>query len=500
MDKRGSGILLHITSLPSPFGIGDLGPGAYRFADFLLETNQQYWQILPLRPTDPMSGNSPYSSISASAGNTLLISPDLLIDSGFLMKDDVAAPPSFPDQRCDYATVVPYKMNLFSLAYERFKTNKNEKNFYEEFCLSHKDWLEDFARFVVIKNHNNGQVWSEWPRGLRDRNPKDLAKIENDLHDEIEREKFLQYLFFKQWLSLRHYCNERGIKFIGDIPIYVRYDSVDVWTNTDLFKLDKEKRPLSVAGVPPDYFSKTGQLWGNPIYRWDVLKKTGFKWWLQRIAQNLQLVDLLRIDHFRGFVGFWEVPASEETAINGVWVKAPAADFFKSLLKKFPVDSFIAEDLGLITDDVREIMIQFGFQGMRVLLFAFGEDLPSHPYLPHNYIPACVVYTGTHDNNTAMGWFDNELTSQDRKRLFNYLGREISGDQVSKELIRLAMMSVAITVVTPMQDILNLGEEMRMNRPSVAKGNWEWRLLPDQLNPASVAWLREMTYVYGRQA
>ena len=500
MDKRGSGILLHITSLPSPFGIGDLGPWAYRFVDFLLETKQQYWQIMPLTPTDLMSGNSPYSSISASAGNTLLISLELLIDPGFLTKEDVASPPSFPDQHTDYAAVIPYKMGLFNLAYERFKMNKNEKDSYEKFCSSHKDWLEDFARFVVIKNRYNGQVWSEWPRGLRDRNPKDLVKIENDFRDEIEREKFLQYLFFKQWLSFRRHCNERGIKLIGDIPIYVNYDSVDVWTHANLFKLDREKRPLSAAGVPPDYFSKTGQLWGNPIYRWDILKKTGFKWWIQRIAHNLQLVDVLRIDHFRGFVGFWEVPSVEETAINGKWVKAPAVDFFTALLKNFPVDSFIAEDLGLITDDVREIMSRFGFQGMRVLLFAFGEDLPTHPYLPHNYIPACVVYTGTHDNNTARGWFDGEITPQGRQRLFRYLGREISGDQVSKELIRLAMMSVANTVITPMQDVLNLGEEMRMNRPSVARGNWEWRLLTDQLNPASVDWLREMTYVYGRQA
>ena len=500
MDKRGSGILLHITSLPSPFGIGDLGPWAHRFIDFLSQAKQRYWQILPLSLTDLMGGNSPYNSVSAFAGNILLISPELLVDSGYLTTEDIASSPAFPDGSCDYASVIPYKMKLFHIAYERFKMNNNKKNSYGEFCSSHKDWLNDFARFVVIKNHNNGRVWSEWPMGLRDRNPHDLAKIDNDFRSEIEREKFLQYLFFKQWLSLKRYCNEKGIKFVGDIPIYVNYDSVDVWTHTNLFKLDREKKPSSVAGVPPDYFSKTGQLWGNPIYRWDVHKKTGFKWWLQRIAHNLKLVDVLRIDHFRGFVGFWEVPSTEETAINGKWVKAPAADFFTALLKNFSVDSFIAEDLGLITDDVREITSRFGFQGMRVLLFAFGEDLPTHPYLPHNYVPNCIVYTGTHDNNTARGWFDKESPLQDKQRLFRYLGREISSDQVSKELVRLAMMSIANTVITPMQDILNLGEETRMNRPSVAKGNWEWRLLPDQLNPDPVDWLPEMTYVYGRQA
>jgi len=498
MNKRGSGILLHITSLPSPFGIGDLGPWAYRFADFLSQTKQRYWQILPLTPTDLISGNSPYNSISASAGNTLLISPDMMVASGFLTKEDIAAPPGFPDGRCDYAAVIPYKMRLFHLAYERFKMNKHERNPYEEFCSLQKEWLEDFALFVVIKNHCNRQAWSEWTKGLRDRSPEDLAKIKNDCYDEIEREKFLQYLFFKQWFSLKQYCNERGIKFIGDIPIYVNFDSADVWTHTKIFKLDKVKKPLSVAGVPPDYFSNTGQLWGNPIYRWDVLKATGFKWWFQRIAHNLQIVDVLRIDHFRGFVAFWEVPSTEKTAVNGEWVKAPAVDFFTSLLKKFPGDSFIAEDLGVITSDVREIMNRFGFQGMRILLFAFGEDLPTHPYLPHNYVLNCIVYTGTHDNNTARGWFDNETSPQDRQRLFRYLGNEVSGEQVPKKLIRLAMMSVANTVITPMQDILSLGEEARMNRPSVTDGNWEWRLLSDQLSPASVSWLREITEMYAR--
>ncbi|MFH1025056.1 MAG: 4-alpha-glucanotransferase [Nitrospirota bacterium] len=498
MNKRGSGILLHITSLPSPFGIGDLGPWAYRFADFLSQTKQRYWQILPLTPTDLISGNSPYNSISASAGNTLLISPDMMVASGFLTKEDIAAPPGFPDGRCDYAAVIPYKMRLFHLAYERFKMNKHERNPYEEFCSLQKEWLEDFALFVVIKNHCNRQAWSEWTKGLRDRSPEDLAKIKNDCYDEIEREKFLQYLFFKQWFSLKQYCNERGIKFIGDIPIYVNFDSADVWTHTKIFKLDKVKKPLSVAGVPPDYFSNTGQLWGNPIYRWDVLKATGFKWWFQRIAHNLQIVDVLRIDHFRGFVAFWEVPSTEKTAVNGTWVKAPAVDFFTTLLKKFPVDSFIAEDLGVITSDVREIMNRFGFQGMRILLFAFGEDLPTHPYLPHNYVLNCIVYTGTHDNNTARGWFDNETSPQDRQRLFRYLGNEVSGEQVPKKLIRLAMMSVANTVITPMQDILSLGEEARMNRPSVTDGNWEWRLLSDQLSPASVSWLREITEMYAR--
>lgn len=498
MNKRGSGILLHITSLPSPFGVGDLGPWAYRFADFLSQTKQSYWQILPLNPTDQTSGNSPYNSNSAFAGNTLLISPELLIESGFLTKKDIDAIPLFPNERCDYSSVIPYKVQLFHQAYKRFKTNKIERNTYEEFCTQNGEWLEDFALFVVMKNHFNGKAWSEWKEGLRDRNPEDLEKIRNNFYDELDREKFLQYLFFKQWFSLKRYCNEKGIKLIGDIPIYVNYDSVDVWTNTDIFKLDEEKKPLFSAGVPPDYFSKTGQLWGNPIYRWDVLQRTGFKWWFQRIAHNFQLFDIVRIDHFRGFVAFWEVPANEKTAINGYWVAVPAAEFFTALLEKFPTISLIAEDLGFITPDVKEIMNHFGFPGMRILLFAFGEDLPTHPYLPHNYIPNCIVYTGTHDNNTVRGWFKNETTPQDRQRLFRYLGSKVSVGQLPKKLIRLAMMSIANTVIIPMQDILGLGEEARMNRPSTTIGNWEWRLLPDQLTSSHAEMLLELTYTYGR--
>ncbi len=498
MNKRGSGILLHITSLPSPFGVGDLGPWAYRFADFLSQTKQSYWQILPLNPTDQTSGNSPYNSNSAFAGNALLISPELLIESGFLTKKDIDAIPLFPNERCDYSSVIPYKVQLFHQAYKLFKTNKIERNTYEEFCTQNGEWLEDFALFVVMKNHFNGKAWSDWKEGLRDRNPEDLEKIRNNFYDELEREKFLQYLFFKQWFALKNYCNERGIKFIGDIPIYVNYDSVDVWTNTDIFKLDEEKKPLFSAGVPPDYFSKTGQLWGNPIYRWDVLQRTSFKWWFQRIAHNFQLFDIVRIDHFRGFVAFWEVPANEKTAINGHWVAVPAAEFFTALLEKFPTISLIAEDLGFITPDVKEIMNHFGFPGMRILLFAFGEDLPTHPYLPHNYIPNCIVYTGTHDNNTVRGWFKNETTPQDRQRLFRYLGSKVPGKHLHKALIRLAMMSIANTVIIPMQDILGLGEEARMNRPSTTMGNWEWRLLPCQLSSSHAEMLLELTYTYRR--
>jgi len=498
MNKRGSGILLHITSLPSPFGIGDLGPEAFRFADFLAQTKQSYWQVLPLTPTDQWGGNSPYSSLSAFAGNTLLISPEFLIESGFLTKGDISEIPSFPDKRCDYALVIPHKKQLLDCAYERFKTSKKEGDSYEAFCNGNEEWLEDFALFIVIRNHLGGKGWWEWEKGLRDRSSKPLENIKSNFYDEIEREKFLQYLFFKQWFSLKAYCNEKGIQIIGDIPIYVNYDSVDVWTHPEIFKLDEEKRLLSVSGVPPDYFSKTGQLWGNPIYRWEILQETGFEWWFERISHNLRLFDILRIDHFRGFVAFWEVPSNEGTAINGRWVKSPAVKFFTALLQKFPAHSFIAEDLGLITPDVKKIMKRFGFPGMRVLQFAFSEDLPTHPYLPHNYIPETIVYTGTHDNNTIKGWFENETTPEDRQRLSKYLGKEVSPEKLPKELIRLALMSVANTVIIPMQDILGLGEEARMNHPSISQGNWQWRFLADQLLPSHAEMLLEFTYIYGR--
>jgi 4-alpha-glucanotransferase len=498
MNTRGSGILLHITSLPSPFGIGDLGPQAYKFAEFLFQAQQSYWQVLPLNPTDQACGNSPYSSISAYAGNTMLISPELLLDAGFLTDEDVAEVPQFPASRCDYSTVIPYKVELLRRAYNRFKVTGIERAAFNDFCVRHRDWLDDYALFVVIKNLNEGKIWNEWAEAFRDRDAKSLKHIKNDCRDEVECEQFLQYLFFKQWLSLKTYCNERGIRIIGDIPIYVNFDSADVWMNTGIFKLDKEKKPLCAAGVPPDYFSATGQLWGNPVYRWEVLAKTKFKWWLQRIAHNLTLIDVLRIDHFRGFVAFWEVPAPEKTAVNGTWVAAPATAFFNALVKKFPSIPLIAEDLGLITDDVREVMKRFGFPGMKVLQFAFGEDLPTHPYLPHNYLRDCVVYTGTHDNNTTRGWFEHEATPEEKVRLSEYLGREISAEEVSISLIQLAMMSAANTAIFPLQDILGLGEDARMNRPSTARGNWEWRCTADQNSTSAREKLLALTRTYGR--
>jgi len=496
---RASGILQHITSLPSPFGIGDMGPGAYHFADFLYREKQSYWQVLPLNPTDQACGNSPYSSISAYAGNTLLISPQILLHEGLLSAADIAAIPDFPVARCDYGAVISHKEKILDLAYERFKRSGNQKSACAQFCAEQKEWLDDYALFVVTKKYHSGIAWSEWDTNLRDRQAKALKRINADFRDSVEREKYLQYLFFEQWRNLKTYCNERGVALIGDIPIYVSYDSADVWTNTDLFKLTEDRKPECVAGVPPDYFSRTGQLWGNPVYCWEALKKTKFRWWLQRIAHNLQLFDVLRIDHFRGFVAYWEVAAAEQTAVNGSWVEAPAAEFFSSLEKRFPDVRIIAEDLGIITPDVKQIMQECGFPGMKVLQFAFSEDLPEHPYLPHNYQQNCVAYTGTHDNNTSRGWFEHEAFPDDRQRLFRYCGRELSGADVPAELIRLAMMSAANVVIIPMQDVLALGAEARMNRPSTARENWEWRLAQEQLNAPAGDLLHEFTHIYGRE-
>jgi 4-alpha-glucanotransferase len=497
MKRRGSGILLHITSLPSPFGIGDMGPGAYRFVDFLAKGGQSYWQILPINPTDPACYNSPYHSVSAYAGNPLLISPEILAQEGLIEERDIDKVKNFSDTEVDYESIITFKEEILAIAYERFKSIKSNYD-YERFCIKNSYWLEDYATFKAFKREFNENCWTEWPREFRDRIPEALQNISEEIKERIDRERFIQFCFYKQFTSLKNYCHQKGIHIIGDLPIYVIHDSCDTWKDPDIFKLDGDKRPYVVAGVPPDYFSKTGQLWGNPIYRWDILKERGYEFWKKRIAHNLKLFDFIRIDHFRGFVAYWEVPASETTAINGRWVKAPAMDFFNTIVKKFPCLPIIAEDLGIITPDVREVMEHFGFPGMRVLLFAFGDDFPKNPYIPHNLIKNCVAYTGTHDNNTVKGWIENEASEDEKQRLFRYIGREVRSEEIHWELIRLLMISIANTVIFPMQDILGLGEEARMNRPSTREGNWKWRLVEDQLNHDLIRRLFEITEISGR--
>jgi 4-alpha-glucanotransferase len=495
--RRGSGILLHITSLPSRFGIGDAGPGACKFIDFLAGANQSYWQVLPLNPTSNGEANSPYSSSSAFAGNDNLISPELLVRDGYLSPESISSSPSFPNDQVDYETAISFKCNLLDQAFDNFK-NWNDRSGYEKFSAENSYWLDDFALFVALKEHFKEQSWGEWPPEIKNREPKALSAYSEKLLERIEKEKFWQYIFFSQWMETKNYAHKHDIKIVGDLPIYMSHQSSDVWAHPELFKLDDQKKPVFLSGVPPDYFSKTGQLWGNPVYNWDRIKATGFDWWIRRVRQNLTLCDLLRIDHFRGLAGYWEVPAGEKTAINGKWVTAPGTEFFSALTGFIPTLPIIAEDLGTITPDVKELMNKFGIPGMKVLLFAFGGVLAENPYLPHNHIKNCLVYTGTHDNNTIRGWYENEATDDEKENLARYLGWTPGPDNIHWTLIRLAMMSVADMVLISMQDILGLGSEARLNIPSTTQGNWKWRLDGTQLTEAISSRLKDMTLTYGR--
>jgi 4-alpha-glucanotransferase len=498
LKKRASGILLHITSLPSEYGIGDLGPQAYQFVDFLVRSGQNYWQILPLNHTTAKTAHSPYNCSSAFAGNPLLLSPELMYRAGLLKKTEIRDVPSFPGDKVDYRRVAAYKKPLFELAFERFGKRGGSEQAYEQFKTENAFWLDDFVIFISLRRHFEKRSWNAWPRHIRDRNPKELEKIKAQLQPEIEYQYFLQYLFYHQWNALKRYCTQCGIQIIGDIPIYVVHDSPDVWAHPGIFKLDRNRKPAYIAGVPPDYFSRTGQLWGNPIYDWDALKKTDYKWWMERIRHNIKMFDLVRIDHFRGFIDYWQVPASHKTAQNGKWLEGPRDDFFNVLLKHFPMPGIIAEDLGFITADVREAIEKFALPTMKVLQFAFSGDPARNPHIPHNHIENSIVYTGTHDNNTTRGWFRKEAGPEQKKRLKEYLGVRVSSDQVHWQLIRLAMGSVARLAIIPAQDILGLTETARMNRPSTIKGNWLWRLKPGRLSPALAAKLQKLTQTYAR--
>jgi 4-alpha-glucanotransferase len=496
---RASGILLHVTSLPSRFGIGDLGHDAYRFADFLRRAGQRCWQVLPLCPTDTIHGNSPYNSASSFAGNVLLISPEGMAREGLIRAGDLKGVPAFREGGIDYAAVTAYKKNLFNKAFDGFKKAGGKYgDEFQAFCDENKGWLDDHALFTTLKRHEKGKVWNDWPRRIRDRSPAALEGVKARFAEEISREKFLQFVFDRQWKTLKDYVNRLGIEVIGDLPIYVHHDSADVWQHPEYFMLDGNKNPAFVAGVPPDYFSETGQLWGNPLYRWDVLRKDRYRWWIERIAHNLRRFDRVRIDHFRGFVAFWQVSSRARKAVRGKWVKAPAEDFFTTVLKHVPREGLIAEDLGFITPDVTRLIGKIGIPGMRVLLFAFEEGISQSPHAPHNHVRNCVVYTGTHDNNTVRGWFENEAGRDQRRRLFRYLGKRIRAGEVHQTFMRLAMMSVADTVIIPMQDVLGLGEEARMNRPSTRTGNWQWRLGRGQLKSGIAKELRMLASTYGR--
>lgn len=495
---RSSGILLHPTSLPGAHGIGDLGPQAYRFLDWLSEAGCKLWQVLPLGPTG--YGDSPYQCFSAFAGNPYLISFDLLLSDGLLSEDDFADVPDFPASRVDFSLLIPWKLNLLRKAFDRFRSStENFRADFDRFCAEQASWLDDFALFMALKEAYGGGAWNGWPESARMRKKSALTKARKDLAESVRRFSFYQFIFFKQWNSLRAYAKARGIQIIGDIPIFVAYDSADVWSHPELFHLDKDGAPTVVAGVPPDRFSATGQLWGNPLYNWEAHKQDGYKWWLARIGFALQTVDILRLDHFRGFAAYYEIPAGHSTAEFGRWMPGPGADLFeairKSLLENAGESSLpiIAEDLGIITSDVTELLEKFGLPGMKVLQFAFTD--PANPYLPHNYVPNCVVYTGTHDNNTARGWFA-AAPPDERDFARRYLA--VNGSDIAWDLIRAAWSSVAVFAIAPMQDVLDLDESGRMNHPSRLGGNWGWRMGEHDMRESDARRLRELNFLFRR--
>jgi 4-alpha-glucanotransferase len=473
--ERSAGILLHPTSLPGSFGIGDLGSEAFRFIDFLKDAGQTLWQTFPLGPTG--YGDSPYQCFSAFAGNPLIISPEKLKEDGFLTENDLKSNVQDDPKRIDYGQAIDYKKSILRKAYDNFKTDSRKLNpDFEKFCNSHQEWLDDFSLFMALKEYHGGAVWSSWEKGLVHRDKKVLAEWTKKLADEIEYYKFVQFTFFKQWNALRKYANEKGIKIVGDMPIFIAYDSSDLWANKNLFTVDEEGKLTFVAGVPPDYFSETGQLWGNPLYKWDEMEKDDFLWWRKRFSSLFQLVDIVRIDHFRGFEAFWKVPGGEKTAQKGKWTKAPGEKLFKSLKKHLGELPILAEDLGVITPPVEALRDEFGFPGMKVLQFAFGTNMETK-FLPHNFVPNCVVYTGTHDNDTTRAYFEKEKSNKSKNDIYEHAQVYLNyfGEDILSELIRVAYASVANIVIIPMQDILNLGTEARMNFPSTTGGNWSWR-------------------------
>jgi 4-alpha-glucanotransferase len=503
--KRSSGILLHPTSLPGRFGIGDLGQEAYKFVDWLASAGQSYWQIMPLGPTG--YGDSPYSSFSAFAGNTNLISPEKLVESGLLSDSDIHDAHDSAPGRVDYGKVIAYKRALLEKAFVNFtaklKTDEPLRDDYKGFLDFASAWLEDYALFATLKDEHKGESWHTWGAGLARREASAVEGARAKFAKQIEAHKFFQYVFFQQWLKLKKYSNERGVRIVGDMPIFVAHNSADVWAKPQLFKLKDDGSPAFVAGVPPDAFSETGQRWGNPLYEWERMREDGFAWWVGRVRETLKIVDVVRLDHFRGFAAYWEVPAEHETAERGRWVEAPGRDLFKALKSALGEDlPIIAEDLGTITPDVHALRDEFNFPGMRVLQFAFGGD-PHDTHLPHEYTRASVAYTGTHDNDTVAGWFHQrsredafEGERREHELCLKYLGTD--GSEINWDFIRAAQMSVAVLAVAQLQDVLGLGSEARMNMPASTEGNWAWRFRDGALTDKLATRLREMTAIYGR--
>jgi 4-alpha-glucanotransferase len=500
---RSAGILLHPTSLPGPYGSGDFGPESYRFADQLAAAGQTLWQVLPLGPVG--SGNSPYQSFSAFAGDPIFISPDLLVRNELLTKSEVANPPRFQSDSVNYEAARAWKFPLLTEAYRRF-AKLGHRHPFEQFCADQASWLDDYALFVALRNKfGTDRNWTEWDKSIVRRSPAALAKYREELGDDVECQKFWQFLFYQQWDALRKYCSQLGIRIMGDIPIYVSQDSADVWAHPKQFLLDADGRPTSVSGVPPDYFSEDGQLWGNPIYNWEEITRSGFEWWINRFRGTFRLYDVLRVDHFRGFEAFWEVPATEKTAKNGKWVKAPGEKLFRAVAAELGPLEIVAENLGDITPEVEQLREKLNFPGMAILQFAFGIEGNAASYRPHNLVRHVVAYTGTHDNDTTLGWWNSsggdstrsdEQIQREKEFTLKYLG---PGDEpMNWKMIRALQGSVAQWAVIPMQDVFGLGSEARMNKPGVANGNWNWRILPGAFTAEMQQQLREFAMLYDR--
>lgn len=497
MHKRGSGILLHIISLPSPFGIGDMGIEAFRFADFLAQTNQSFWQVLPLNPTDPNSDFSPYSSISSFALNPLLISPHSLKNENLIPAPMIVPFTDSNSCRVDYPKSLSYKMSLLETAFISSQKNGLGSDF-KYFCEHNSSWLDNHALFTVLSNHFKSQSWNQWPQPLRDRDPQALSEFLKKNEHLVIKEKYFQYLLMQQWKKLRQYCNDLGIQIIGDLPMFVNYDSVDVWAYRQFFKLNQNLQPTFFSGAPPDRFSPHGQLWHNPVYNWDSMQKDRYSWWIHRFQRSFELFDILRIDHFRGLVAYWETSAEYRDATQGSWQNVPVDDFFNTIFKHFFCFPVIAEDLGTITPDVRETMERFTIPGTKVLLFAFENKNPHHPYLPHNYGKECMACTGTHDTNTIRGWYESDSTEKEQQNFSDYIGAKADSGNINWKAIRLLMSSAADMVIFPLQDILGHGTEARMNTPGTGTGNWRWRFTPDALSEDIKKKLSELTVIYGR--
>ncbi|MBD2186551.1 4-alpha-glucanotransferase [Pseudanabaena mucicola] len=506
--QRASGILLHPTSLPSKFGIGDLGEAAYQFIEFLSRSGQKLWQVLPLGPTG--YGNSPYMSYSAIAGNPYLISPELLAKQHLLKEEDWEDMPEFAQDRVDFDAVMPYKRKLLELAFERFQQGYVDQDLqhhhdlyliqeqFKKFCYEESDWLEDYVLFMSLHEQDPEITWNNWEPAIAKREPQAMQQKREELQDQIQFHRFVQFIFFDQWLKLKQYANMRNIQIIGDIPIYVSHNSADVWANPENFALDPDTYEVSqMAGVPPDYFSATGQLWGNPVYNWDYLQETHFAWWIDRFRFLNRYVDIIRIDHFRGFEAFWQVPAGEETAIKGEWETAPGTELFTKLNEVMGELPILAEDLGVITPEVDKLRDDFGFPGMRVLMFAFGGGSDNF-HLPHNYVRNSAVYTGTHDNDTAVGWWQR-ASKYEKDLFYRYIVGFAAGEPINWVLIKMAMAAVSVIAIVPLQDVLGLDNSARMNTPGTATGNWGWRYSdPDLLSQELSERLLEVTQLYSR--